>query len=104
MRKHLLKVLLAGFLLAVSLEAADVNKGEEIFLKLCWGCHHQSAEAFGPSFSFIANNRTDNQIKGQIIRPDLLYKELGYKRNSMPPFKLNGEELDDIVSYIKKQK
>lgn len=101
MHRNLLKILFLGFLSAVSSEAADQKKGEEIFLKLCWGCHHQSAEAFGPSFTFIANNRTDSQIKGQIVRPDLLYKELGYRRNSMPSFKLSGEELDDIASYIK---
>jgi mono/diheme cytochrome c family protein len=99
--KTISKALLAGLLSVASLEAADISNGEVIFSKLCWGCHHQTAEAFGPSFSFIANNRTDGQIKGQIIRPDLLFKELGYKRNSMPPFKLNGNELGDITEYIK---
>jgi mono/diheme cytochrome c family protein len=76
------------------------EKGEKIFLKLCWGCHHQSADAFGPSFAFIAKNRTGGDIKAQIINPDLMYKTLGYKRNSMPPFNLSGEELDEITAYI----
>lgn len=84
-----------------SINAADVTKGESLFLKLCWGCHHQTAEAFGPSFESIARKRSDSQIQGQIVRPDLLYKELGYTRNAMPPFALTGEELQDITVYIK---
>jgi mono/diheme cytochrome c family protein len=98
--KNKTEVMLAGLLLAASLGAADIKNGEVIFSKYCWGCHHQSAEAFGPSFSFIAKNRTEAQIKGQIIRPNVVSKELGYKRNSMPPFKLDGRELDDITAYI----
>ncbi len=78
----------------------DISKGEKIFLAQCWGCHHQTAEAFGPSFQKIARLRSQSQIKGQIIRPDLLYKELGYRRNAMPAFPMNGDELEDITAYI----
>lgn len=84
-----------------SICAADVTKGESLFLKLCWGCHHQTAEAFGPSFQSIAQKRSDGEIQGQILHPELLYKELGYTRNAMPPFALTGEELQDITVYIK---
>lgn len=85
---------------ASSLVGDDLKKGEELFLKWCWGCHHATAEAFGPSFRTIAASRTRSQIKGQIVRPDILYKELGYKRNSMPAFALEGEELDALTDYI----
>lgn len=83
-----------------SLMGDGLKKGEEVFLKWCWGCHHPTAEAFGPSFRTIASTRTVSQIKGQIVRPDILYKELGYKRNSMPSFAFEGEELDAITDYI----
>ena len=107
MRKNTTRVVFSGLFcitIVVSSEAADLKNGETIFLKSCWGCHHQNAEAFGPSFQFIANNRTDSQIKAQIIRPEIVSKELGYKRNSMPAFKMDGRELDDITEYIRKQK
>lgn len=85
----------------LSLDAGEIAKGEALFLKLCWGCHHQTAEAFGPSFASIAQKRSVGEIQGQILHPELLYKELGYTRNAMPPFALTGEELQDITAYIK---
>lgn len=84
-----------------SISANDMREGEALFLKLCWGCHHPTAEAFGPSFQSIARKRSDSEIQGQIVRPDLLYKQLGYTRNAMPPFALSGEELQNITVYIK---
>ena len=95
-----LAVTLAVAWSAMSLNAGEVAKGEALFLKLCWGCHHQTAEAFGPSFASIAQKRSDGEIQGQILHPELLYKELGYTRNAMPPFALTGEELQDITAYI----
>ena len=82
------------------LNANDV-KGEDIFKEYCWGCHHQSAEAFGPSFKSIANRRTKAQIMAQIADPEHTYKSLGYKRNSMPSFSdLNESQLEAITEYI----
>ena len=75
--------------------------GEEIFKEKCWGCHHQTQEAFGPSFKYIANNRTESQIIAQILDPKNSYKLLGYKRNSMPAFNFNEYEIESIVNYIK---
>ncbi len=75
--------------------------GEEIFKEKCWGCHHQSAEAFAPSFAKIADNRDEALIKAHIIDPKSTSKILGYKRSSMPPFNLNEYELDSIAAYIK---
>jgi len=98
---HKLKIGTFTILLSMlSLGANDVTKGEVLFLKLCWGCHHPTAEAFGPSFQTIARKRTNSEIQGQITRPDLLYKQLGYTRNAMPPFTLTSEELQDITKYI----
>jgi mono/diheme cytochrome c family protein len=83
------------------LNASSVD-GEKIFKQYCWGCHHQTAVAFGPSFEQIANKRTIGEIQGQIISPESMYKQLGYKRTVMPSFKdnLSQEELDAITNFI----
>ena len=78
--------------------------GLSIFKEKCWGCHHQTAEAFGPPFSKIAKKRDDGEMISQIIDPAHTYKQLGYKRNSMPSFNLNERELKSIVDYIKSWK
>ena len=73
----------------------------QVFHTYCWGCHHQSAQAFGPSFKKIANSRKKDEIIAQILSPQSMYKKLGYKRNSMPAFNdLNATQINAIVSYI----
>ena len=75
--------------------------GMTIFKEKCWGCHHQTAMAFGPPFSEIAKKRGDDEIIAQILDPEHTYKLLGYKRNAMPPFHLGLKEIKSIVSYIR---
>ncbi len=75
--------------------------GMSIFKEKCWGCHHQTAMAFGPPFSQIAKKRDEGEMISQILDPKHTYKQLGYRRNSMPSFKLNEKELKSIVDYIK---
>jgi len=87
-------------LMIVSISQAKVS-GEEVFKEYCWGCHHQTSQAFGPSFEYIADHRDRATIKAQIVAPKQVYKSLGYKRNSMPSFSdLNASELDAITDYI----
>ena len=74
--------------------------GLSIFKEKCWGCHHQTAMAFGPPFRQIANTRDRSEIVAQILDPEHTYKHLGYKRNAMPAFKLSPRELKSIVDYI----
>ncbi len=74
--------------------------GLSIFKEKCWGCHHQTSMAFGPSWREIANKRTPDQIIAQILDPQNTYRYLGYKRNAMPAFKLSPYELKSIVEYI----
>lgn len=76
--------------------------GEKVFNTYCWGCHHQTSVAFGPSFEQIANQRSVGEIQGQIISPKSMYQQLGYKRTAMPSFQntLSQEELEAITSYI----
>ena len=79
----------------------EVN-GEKIFKDYCWGCHHETSVAFGPSFQQIADKRTVGEIQGHILDPKSMYKQLGHKRSVMPSFKdeLSQEQLDAITDFI----
>jgi len=87
-------VMLAG---AVALPAAD---GKKVFETYCWGCHHQTAVAFGPPFTQIAAKRSAEEIQAMITDPESVSKSFGYRRNAMPAFRLKQEELDAITRYI----
>ncbi|RLA74725.1 MAG: cytochrome c [Epsilonproteobacteria bacterium] len=94
------------FLCVVLVQSNALQTGQEVFRTYCWGCHHETAVAFGPSFKFIANNRTQAQIKGYIIAPKSMFEHLGYKRSVMPSFKdvIDDKELELITNFIVKQK
>lgn len=79
---------------------ANDSDGKEVFETYCWGCHHQSAEAFGPSFTEIASKRTKEEIEAMITDPQSVSKAFGYKRNAMPKLKLTPKELNAISDYI----
>jgi len=89
-------LLLSIMIVSVSV-AAD---GKKVFETYCWGCHHQTAVAFGPSFSQIASKRSSEEIQAMITDPKSVSKVFGYKRNAMPAFTLSPEELDAITHYI----
>ena len=89
------------FLLSTILFAdAKGVEGKKVFETYCWGCHHQTAVAFGPPFSAIASQRTAEEIQAMITDPEAVSKVLGYKRNAMPALKLSPVELDVITKYI----
>jgi len=101
----MLKIVTAFFLMIhmVSVLYADSGKpltGKKVFETYCWGCHHQTAVAFGPSFAQIASQRNRDEIRGMITDPEAVSKVLGYKRNAMPAFKLTSDELTLISEYI----
>ena len=79
---------------------ASAESGKKVFETYCWGCHHQTAMAFGPSFSEIATKRSTEEIQAMITDPASVSKVLGYKRNAMPAFTLKPEELKAITEYI----
>ena len=81
-----------------SLLSAD--SGKKVFESYCWGCHHQTATAFGPSFANIASKRSAEEIKAMITHPESVSKEFGYKRNAMPKLNLKADELNAITEYI----
>ncbi len=80
----------------------SIFSNDKVFKEYCWGCHHQTSVAFGPSFEEIANKRTYGEIQGHIIAPRSTYKQLGYKRSVMPSFKdeLTIKQLDEITNFI----
>ncbi len=87
-------------LLLIMMGSLHAQSGKKVFKTYCWGCHHQTAEAFGPSFEVIASKRTEDEIRGMITDPASISKIFGYKRNAMPPFKLTEEEMNALTAYI----
>lgn len=99
MKKNLFLLLI----FAVTL-SADATDGEKVFKTYCWGCHHPTSEAFGPSFSQIASKRTLDEIKAYIVAPEGMYEAFGYKRTAMSKLDLTEKERDDVARYILEQK
>jgi len=95
MKKALFLVLITYSLL----HSSDLD-GKKVFETYCWGCHHQTAMAFGPPFSEIANKRTKGEIMAYISSPSSMYKSFGYKRSVMTQLSLTPKELDLISDYI----
>ena len=100
MKRNTTKTLFFLFPLLFLAEQGYAVEGKKVFETYCWGCHHQTAVAFGPPFSEIASKRSAEEIMGMITDPESVSKVFGYKRNAMPPFKLKQEELKAITKYI----
>ena len=95
-----MKKILIAYLLFVFFNTLIYADGKKVFETYCWGCHHQTAVAFGPPFAQIADKRNAEEIQGMITDPASVSKLFGYKRNAMPAFKLTPEELKEITTYI----
>ncbi|MCK5922848.1 MAG: c-type cytochrome, partial [Methylococcales bacterium] len=80
-----------------------VKLGKEVFMARCWGCHHETSMAFGPSLKSIAKKRSRAEMMAQILAPAHTSKQLGYKSNAMPKNPMGTEELEAIISYIEDQ-
>ena len=93
-------VFIAFFLLAGWSASVSAQNGKKVFETYCWGCHHQTAVAFGPPFSEIASKRDAATIRAMITDPKSVSKVLGYSRNAMPAFQLKEDELRAITAYI----
>lgn len=97
MKKSIVTLLL---LVSSFFAANHLAEGEKVFKTYCWGCHHQTAMAFGPPFSEIAKKRSKAEIMAYISSPRAMYKKFGYKRSVMTQLHLSPEELDAISDYI----
>jgi len=95
-----MKTYLIFILLFTTSLFADELTGKKVFETYCWGCHHQTAMAFGPPFNQIAAKRTKAEIEAYIASPKSMYKAFGYKRTVMTQLHLNAKELDLISDYI----
>lgn len=96
-----MKKTVTAFFAIVALPALLLaGNGKKVFETYCWGCHHQTAVAFGPSFAQIASKRNADEIRAMITDPASVFKVLGYERNAMPAFKLDEEELKAITDYM----
>ncbi|HIE00168.1 MAG TPA: cytochrome c [Thiotrichaceae bacterium] len=96
-----MKKMLTAFFIILTLSLPLLaQSGKKVFETYCWGCHHQTAVAFGPSFAQIASKRNTDEIRAMITDPASVSKAFGYKRNAMPAFTLNEEELKAITRYI----
>jgi len=87
-------------LILSTLLSSNELDGKKVFETYCWGCHHQTAMAFGPPFNEIAGKRSAEQIQAYIISPKSMYKAFGYKRSAMTQLQLNNQELKSITEYI----
>ncbi len=90
----IITLVFSSVLLASSLD------GKKVFETYCWGCHHQSAVAFGPPFTEIAAKRSIAEVKAYIKEPKAMYQTFGYKRTVMTQLELSDNELDAITRYI----
>ncbi|RUM73052.1 MAG: cytochrome c [Sulfurovum sp.] len=99
MRK-IIKILSVGMVVFITSSSLYATSGKKVFETYCWGCHHQTAEAFGPSFEEIASKRRAEEIQAMITDPVSVSKLFGYKRNAMPSFTLSEENLTSITKYI----
>ncbi len=89
------------FILYLLSQPLIAQSGKRVFETYCWGCHHQTAMAFGPSFTQIASKRSADEIRAMITNPQAVSKLFGYTRNAMPAFpKMNPSELQAITDYI----
>ena len=97
--QKIIKFLSVGTLIIVT-SSLSATSGKKVFETYCWGCHHQTAVAFGPHFEDIASKRTAEEIRAMITDPVSVSKAFGYKRNAMPSFELSEENLTAITRYI----
>ncbi len=74
--------------------------GREIFMAKCWGCHHQTRTAFGPSLRWIALHRTRDVIISQILNPEQTAESMGYTRSVMPRIEMTPYEIEGVLAFI----
>jgi len=54
MKDNMIKQLYTLAAMMVLCGIAGADEGKKVFETYCWGCHHQSAVAFGPPFTQYA--------------------------------------------------
>ena len=75
--------------------------GQSVFMHRCWGCHHETEMAFGPSLAHISSRRTDGEIRAWLANPELMARHRGKSDAGMPEIRLNPTETDVLLRYIR---
>lgn len=81
-------------------EYLPVSLGQSVFTAKCWGCHHETSMAFGPSFTKIASTRSVEMIRTHLDNPKINALNLGYKNPTMPNIELSEIEKDMVASFV----
>ena len=100
MKRYILASVVSAVVFSSAAAQQENRLGKKIFETYCWGCHHQTAVAFGPPFREIAARRSAAEIRAMIADPVGVSKALGYKRNAMPKLDLSVSEIEAITAYI----
>jgi mono/diheme cytochrome c family protein len=74
--------------------------GREVYMEKCWGCHHPTREAFGPSFKQITEKRDEAFIRAYVADPSGAYSSAGYK-SYMPKIGLKEEEVGFLLYFMR---
>lgn len=85
-------------------EFLPINLGAAVFMGKCWGCHHQDAVAFAPTFVKIASTRSKGMIIAHLDDPKVNAINLGYEKATMPKIDLSEAEKNMVASYIMSHK
>jgi mono/diheme cytochrome c family protein len=93
------KTVLLTFVFCSFLFSQELD-GKKVFETYCWGCHHQTAVAFGPPFTEIASKRSLEEIEAYIIEPEAMYKAFGYKRTVMTKIEMSDKERRLVAEYV----
>lgn len=85
-------------------EYLAASLGQSVFTQKCWGCHHETSMAFGPSFVKIANSRSSEMVRTHLDNPKINALNLGYKNPTMPNIELSQIEKDMVTAYVMSHK
>ena len=87
-------------LLATNINA-DIKAGRDVYLINCANCHSiNMSGSLGKDFNIVSYNRTIEEIKTYVKKPDMVFRSFGYPANAMPTLPLDREEIQNVAEYI----
>ncbi|MFA5454046.1 MAG: cytochrome c [Sulfurimonas sp.] len=89
------------WLFFVSLAAADIENGFEVYKTYCANCHSASMQGgMGRDFNLVSYDRKKEDIIRYISDPNSTFREFGYSSNAMPKINIKPEDVNDVAEYI----
>lgn len=104
MKKYILGIALIG--LGFNTYSQDVNKGKQVYAKLCVACHQATGLGIPGAFPPLAksdylNKDANRAIKGVVKGLNGPIVVNGVKYNgAMPPAALSDQEIADALTYV----